>query len=1020
MSKILGLDLGANSIGWALIDDEKEYIIDSGVRVFEAGAESYGTTKEQSKNTTRRDARALRRQYFRRRKRRNQLLKALNTSGFLNNVDWTLFSSINPYEVRVKSLDEKVSLLELARAFYHICQRRGYKSNRKATSNQKEDSTIFEGDKDGKKGINELKSVLSNSNFRTIGEYFASLDSHEIRIRNRYTERSMYLDEFNKIWNFQQQFYPEILNENNLNLIRDKIIFFQRKMKSQKKKVGFCKFEPKKRRAHKSHPIFQEFRMLLNVNNLRISIGDRYDTQLTDLERNNLIKHLNEKGSIKLKDENNELKKIFGFKKSEKLKVNLTSSILSGADTLVALRKAIGKEFDSLDKDFIDKIYHTLLFAEDYDWLINYAVNKWNFSLETAQKIAKISLEDAYSNISIKALTKKNDKGLCVMDYIRQGERYDIALANVGYEHNLYSEEIEKTEKLPAPKSVANPVVMVCLYQVQKVVNEIIDRYGKIDIARIEMARDLKLSKDDRLNMLSKNRKTEAEHNRIAEELKKNGINVNRNSIIRYKLWEECNKTCVYSGRPISLIQLFNGEVDIEHIIPYSRSLDDSFKNKTLCFKDFNHEKSNLTPFEFYSQREDFEEVQQRTQLLPYMKARHFWRKELDDDFISTQLNDTRYISRIALSYLKHVCDHVQVSKGQATAILRHYLGLNNLLSEGEVKSRDDHRHHAIDAAVIAITDPGKLNYLSKYHQRNMYIKENDLHEKFDGAWIDFRRQMEINLERMIVSHKCNKRVRGQLHAETLYGMLRNHLGEPLRDDKGQILFAIRKPIKSLTPNELISVIDPIIKDILIDRVEAKGGKADGKTSIPSNAFAEPVFLRTDKIRRQIKSVRIAKPFNNLESIRNGKTFVSPAGNHHISIYKGIDNGKTYHEVVSLFEAVARLREKKPVINKNLASDKEFLISLQINEMVHSGDFPKGFNPDDKSTYTLVFDNIYRVQKISINPTIGFRKHNIAKLQVIDNNGVISEPGRLFRAPSSINELKIFVSPAGFVGYDYE
>lgn len=217
MKKILGLDLGTNSIGWALVDEGNKKIIDTGVRIFQEGVLNSGTAKEQSKNSTRRDARQIRRQYFRRKLRKRKLLKVLNDFGLspadqLENSDkmqdWL---KINPYKVRHEAISQKVSLNELGRAFYHIAQRRGFKSTRKVSS---EEGVLFKG-KESTKGINETLSEIPDN--KTLGSYLYETGykdgepfSLKERVRDRYTLREMYVDEFNKIWEKQNILYGNL------------------------------------------------------------------------------------------------------------------------------------------------------------------------------------------------------------------------------------------------------------------------------------------------------------------------------------------------------------------------------------------------------------------------------------------------------------------------------------------------------------------------------------------------------------------------------------------------------------------------------------------------------------------------------------------------------------------------------------------------------------------------------------------------------------------------------------------
>ncbi|MBL4653707.1 MAG: hypothetical protein JKY53_12730 [Flavobacteriales bacterium] len=227
MAQILGLDLGTNSIGWAIIEDTKHKILGLGSLIFPMGVDNLGDgDNELSKNASRTDARGKRRQFFRQRLRKKVLLKALSkhkmcpltvedfkvwkkTKQFPEDKLKTWFA-LNPYELRTKALSEKLSLEELGRVFYHLIQRRGFLSN--SRKGGKDDGAIFKGKpKEGKIGINEtLQSIEDN----TLGSYLYKIYPKENepfqdgleRIRNRYTTRQMYIDEFETIWESKNSF----------------------------------------------------------------------------------------------------------------------------------------------------------------------------------------------------------------------------------------------------------------------------------------------------------------------------------------------------------------------------------------------------------------------------------------------------------------------------------------------------------------------------------------------------------------------------------------------------------------------------------------------------------------------------------------------------------------------------------------------------------------------------------------------------------------------------------------------
>lgn len=324
-------------------------------------------------------------------------------------------------------------------------------------------------------------------------------------------------------------------------------------------------------------------------------------------------------------------------------------------------------------------------------------------------------------NLSTKAISK-------ILPKLKEGFNYHDAFKGAGYKR---SDEKEKTicDLLPEPPDVRNPVVNKAIRELRKVVNAIVRRFGKPDVICVEMARDMKLSKKQK-EALQKSMKQNEKLNQEAEEaLKELGIqNPSREDKTKYRLWKECDGMCPYTGKAITQEMLITEDVDIEHIIPYTRCLDDSFKNKTLCIATENRSvKKNQTPYEAYSANpQKYEEILTRVNNMNLhpRKKRLFELKDLSgfDDFVTRQLNDTRYICRVAKDYLASLVGqgNVRLPKGEATAALRHKWGLNSILGgeDNEQKFREDHRHHAVDAIVIACIFRSLFQKLSKLTAR--------------------------------------------------------------------------------------------------------------------------------------------------------------------------------------------------------------------------------------------------------------------------------------------------------------
>jgi len=588
MAKILGLDLGSNSIGWALLESTSDSgndftsIIDAGVRIFQEGVDRTTTGAEISKNAQRRSARGTRKLHKRRNQRREALQQLLVQRDLLpgSQKSFDELMQNNPYELRVKGLDEQLNLHEFGRVIYHINQRRGFKSNRKA------------GISDGKVAIalSDLQQHMNDQHCRTLGEYLASIEPREQRIRCRYTKRSMYEDEFELLWNQQASYYPDDLND-NLKASVQNIIFYQRALKAQKFLVGLCEFEKKeiinqmgekqwsgKRRSPKGTWYAQQFRMLSEINNLKVIDGNDEWQLSDDLDlRNRLLNALQRKKIMNF----SAIRKLLfskGDQPWEHIRFNLEKGgrdKLKGNATEYSLRSALKKKYDTLTVEQRDALIHDLLFLEEDD-IVHRHCETLNLDDKAIGKVMAIKLEDSYFHLSQKAIKK-------LLPYLEQGLKYSDAVEAAEYQRRDQTDD-SIVAQLGEPPQLRNPIVQKALYEVRKVVNAIVHEYGKPAKIRVEMARDLKTSAKQRKEASFQNAKNRRRNDEIRKHLETEyGIsNPSRDDVIKYRLWEECNHTCPYTNQTISAAMLFSPEVEIEHILPYSRSLDDSYINKTL------------------------------------------------------------------------------------------------------------------------------------------------------------------------------------------------------------------------------------------------------------------------------------------------------------------------------------------------------------------------------------------------------------------------------------------------------
>jgi CRISPR-associated endonuclease Csn1 len=923
----LGLDIGSNSIGWAILNPEKQEVINAGVRIFQEGVDRDTKGAEVSKNAARRAARSARRTRRRRNYRKDKLFRLLVRNGLLPQDPRQIQSLFqkDPYYLRAKGLDEQLEPYEIGRVLYHLSQRRGFWSNRKSEK-KKEEGVVA-------KEAAQLQKQMTETGARTLGEFFARLNPHEQRIRGHYTFRSMYEDEFEKIWSTQSQFYQTILTDVLKHQVKDQTIFYQRPLKPSDELIGNCELEPNEKRCPKADWHARRFRILQVLNNLEIHNPNGTEQKLTEDQRKIVFQELLTSKEVKFDTLRRKLNLLetqtFNLEEGPK---NQKKDSLKGDEFNAHLRKVLGRrQFERLtEEDQID--INTLLLDDTLqdEEVVEKLMERYGFTQEQAQEILEVPLPQKYMSFSRLAIQK-------LLPFLEQGMLTHQAIEAV-YGSPQAPRSHQTLDRLPFPEDLRNPIVNRALWEVRKVVNALIRVYGKPAKIKLEMARELKGSKREREEIQFRQRQNEQENETARQELVRMGIlSPSRDDIIKYKLWQECGQVCPYTGRPISQEALFgpHPEFQVEHILPYSRTLDDSYMNKTLCAVDENRRKGDQTPYEFYNGTEQFEQILQRVAKLPYPKRRRFWQQQVElDNFIQRQLNDTRYISRKAVEYLKTLGCTVQGTRGQVTAELRHQWGLNSILDDsylGEEKKRDDLRHHAIDAAVVAVTENRHLRDLAA----SKYTPAGRAAARFAPPWEGFRNQLQKIVNQINVSHRVTRKVSGPLHEETSYGPT------GLKDDKGQDIYVYRKPLESLTLAMVPKIVDPVVRQIVTARLEQFGLQPAGEGKISKEVWKEPLRMKTKDGRPGplIKSVRIRDVFNNLIPIKDkdGKPYryVAPGSNHHIEIFEYTDaKGKTRREgrVISMFEAVQRSRRKEPVVCRDYGDGGKFVCSLSKNE----------------------------------------------------------------------------------------
>ncbi|MFK7935306.1 MAG: type II CRISPR RNA-guided endonuclease Cas9, partial [Saprospiraceae bacterium] len=500
MKKILGLDIGIASIGWAYVhqatqDNETSSIIGAGVRVVPLGNEAADFTqgKAVTVNAKRRQARSARRNLQRWKLRRKKLTRLLVQNQMLPTTKEKHLQKEAIYQLRAKAAKEQISLTELGRVLLMMNQKRGYQSNRKVVNTDEEQGDYL-------KNISNNSQTLGDSQ-QTVGQYLYQQlrEKPHARLKGQIFYRSDYYAEFEQIWQTQRQFYPKVLTAELKKEMGDYTLFYQRDLKSQKGRVLRCRFEPKYRVAPKSSPFFQHFRMWQNINNLEVYDDEDNTFQLTADQKEDLFFELDQVTKLSATQT---LRKL-GYFPTKKYRLNFTE--VQGNRTKAAFLKTFAQagydtvellDFDPLEKNPTEQpayqLWH-LLYATTTDQpIIDKLQTDFGFDLAQAKAVCHTKLEKDYGNLSAKAIRK-------LLPHLQEGHTYDAACELAGYRHSDYLTKDENAQRsllneIPVLKrnSLRNPVVEKILNQVINLVNTIIadDKYGRPDEIRVELARE--------------------------------------------------------------------------------------------------------------------------------------------------------------------------------------------------------------------------------------------------------------------------------------------------------------------------------------------------------------------------------------------------------------------------------------------------------------------------------------------------------------------------------------------------
>jgi CRISPR-associated endonuclease Csn1 len=807
----LGIDLGIASCGWAILRQTEEdgTILGLGARSFETPE----TSKERTPTNQIRRTNRLMRRVTRRRAARMTAIRALcrrfglgteATPEMLNR------SRADPWTLRAEGLDRILDGEELAAALLHIGKHRGFKSNSKRDRGRNapdESSKML-------KQIDDTRARLGL--WRTVGEMFARDPAFDKRKRNRDGDfsRSILRDdqvhEVAVLFGRQRRLGNPLAGDELEQAYTD-IAFFQRPIRDSAHLVGFCPFIPDQRRAALHAYSFERFRLLARLAHLRLKAG-RTERPLTPEEIATASADFGGQCGLSYK----RLRKLlalgaewrFEGVKPEAEKHDVVARSGDAMPGTRALRQALPEDrwrALTATPETLDRIAFVLSFRDD---LASIRTGLSDLNLEPPVFEALVAAAERGDFGAFKRAGHLSAAACrAILPHLERGLVYSEACKAAGFDH--------AAKKATTADQITNPVARKALGEAVKQVRALIREYGLPDRIHVELARDVGKSPEERDEIKNGIDKRNTAKDTLRKEFRET---VGREcggaeDLLRYELWKEQNGRCLYTdaGIPPGALVAADNTVQVDHILPWSRSGDDGFINKTLCLAGANQEKKGRTPFEWFGADDNrWAGFVARVEALKTMKGRkkrNLLLKDasvLEEKFRNRNLNDTRYACRALLALLEGLYPadgrrHVFARPGPLTDRLRRAWGIQDLKKGPDGKRRDDDRHHALDALIVAATSESALQRLTRAFQEAERRGAPRDFSGFDLPWPGFVAEARAKLAEVFVSRPEHHRARGEGHAATIRQIV---------EQDGKTVVYERKAVNTLTLADLDRIKD--------------------------------------------------------------------------------------------------------------------------------------------------------------------------------------------------------------------
>ena len=1038
----IGLDIGIASVGWAVLEnnskDEPVHIVDLGVRIFD--------TPEVPKTgaslaTPRREARTSRRRLRRRKHRLERIKWLLEREGIIDiEAFMKRYESANlpdVYELRYKALEEKLDNDELAQILIHIAKHRGFRSTRKAELKDKETGAVLSATEENKKRMEE-------KSYRTVGEMIYKDEA--FRTSCPWNEKGYVLTPRNTAGEYKHTMLRDLLEE------EVKIIFeCQRKYGNEKvteelekkyleimlsqrsfdmgpgnqpngkpspyamdgfgNKVGLCSLEPRENgeiRGAKATYTAELFVVLQKINNLRLVERGGKARELSSEERQILVELVHQQKDVtytKVRKKLN-IEEIYRFKglnysskgDSEEDKIKETEKVkFISMPWYQEYKKRMKHVLETYPKEEQEELLDyvgTILTLYKNDDTRTRELKKKNLSDEVIDSLLELN-PSKFQHVSLKAMKK-------ILPYLKEGLVYSDACEKAGYNHKgnvtgKKSKLLKGKEIVDIINDINNPVVKRSVSQTVKVINAIIQTYGSPQAINIELAREMSKSYGDRKKIETQIKERREENEKAIESIQEyNVLSPKGQDIIKWRLWKEQGECCMYSGEHISINELFTGDYDIDHILPYSATYDDSYRNKVLVRADENRQKGNRTPYEYFGNNEEkWNAFEVRVNSIrDYKKQQKLLKQHLTDEdikqFKARNLNDTRYISRVILNMINENLElaplnsnerkkQVLAVNGAITGTMRKRWGLPE-------KNRATDKHHAMDAVVIACCTDGMIQKITRAYQTRekfvihgdkavnvetgeILLREGKSKEEWNEEtgkwlakpWMYFNKELEIRMGEnpknfldahmdmqvklnypdwiyekirpIFVSRMPNHKVSGAIHEDTIRSP--RHY-----KDEGIVLTKTALTSLKLDKNNEIADYYNKESDLLLYNALKKQlllYRGDAK-----KAFAEPFYKpKSDgTLGHVVKKVKLCNKMSLGVYVNEKKGIASNANGSMVRVDVFCEGGKYYFVPIYMSNVVEkRLPNRASVPNKSYnewkeVKDEDFIFSLYPRDLI--------------------------------------------------------------------------------------